>query len=184
MEIIWYHPSLNPQPWLDGMRQRLPEVRIRQWQPGDSAPADYAIVRSPPVEMLAGRALRGVFAMGPAWTKFCGSCARTLRCWLTRCRSTGWKTPAWHARCRSMRTGACWAGSAASPTITSSSDRRYGSRCRTANVLILPLACWGRRARPQRTGEPAAVGLPAALLEPLAEADCRCQHLSWPRAAN
>ncbi len=64
MEIIWYHPSLNPQPWLDGMRQRLPEVRIRHWQPGDSAPADYAIVRSPPVEMLAGRALRGVFAMG------------------------------------------------------------------------------------------------------------------------
>lgn len=64
MEIIWYHPSQHPQVWLDGMRQRIPEVEIRQWQPGDKAPADYAIVRSPPVEMLAGRALKGVFAMG------------------------------------------------------------------------------------------------------------------------
>lgn len=64
MEIIWYHPSLAPQSWLDGLQQRLPEARVRQWQPGDNAPADYAVVRSPPVEMLAGRELKGVFAMG------------------------------------------------------------------------------------------------------------------------
>jgi len=64
MEIIWYHPSLAPQGWLEGLRQRLPEARVRDWQPGDNAPADYAVVRSPPVEMLAGRQLKGVFAMG------------------------------------------------------------------------------------------------------------------------
>ncbi|NIE99421.1 glyoxylate/hydroxypyruvate reductase GhrA [Pantoea sp. Acro-805] len=64
MEIIWYHPSINPQSWIDGMRQRLPHVTVRHWQPGDNAPADYAIVRSPPTEMLAGRSLEAVFAMG------------------------------------------------------------------------------------------------------------------------
>lgn len=64
MEIIWYHPSQDPQVWLAGLRQRLPAAHIRQWQPGDAAAADYAIVRSPPPAMLAGRALRGVFAMG------------------------------------------------------------------------------------------------------------------------
>ncbi len=64
MEIIWYHPSLAPQGWLEGLHQRLPEARVRFWQPGDNAPADYAVVRSPPVEMLASRQLKGVFAMG------------------------------------------------------------------------------------------------------------------------
>ncbi|WP_343553156.1 glyoxylate/hydroxypyruvate reductase GhrA [Pantoea sp.] len=64
MEIIWYHPSLAPQGWLEGLRQRLPQANVRHWQPGDNAPGDYAVVRSPPVEMLAGRQLKGVFAMG------------------------------------------------------------------------------------------------------------------------
>ncbi|MDI9221721.1 glyoxylate/hydroxypyruvate reductase GhrA [Pantoea sp. EA-12] len=64
MEIIWYHPSSNPQSWIDGLHQRIPGVNVRHWQPGDNAPADYAIVRSPPIEMLAGRPLKGVFAMG------------------------------------------------------------------------------------------------------------------------
>ena len=64
MEIIWYHPSQAPDRWLAGLRQRLPQANVRYWQPGDTAPADYAVVRSPPTEMLAGRPLKGVFAMG------------------------------------------------------------------------------------------------------------------------
>lgn len=64
MEIIWYHPSMDPESWLSGLRQRLPQAQVRRWQPGDHAPADYAVVRSPPVEMLRGRALKAVFAMG------------------------------------------------------------------------------------------------------------------------
>jgi len=64
MEIIWYHPSQDPETWLNGLRQRLPQAQVRQWQVGDNAPADYAIVRSPPAEMLTDRTLRGVFAMG------------------------------------------------------------------------------------------------------------------------
>ena len=65
MDIIYYHPFFNAQIWLDGMRKRLPEANIRQWQPGDDKPADYALVWQPPFEMLAKRQdLRGVFALG------------------------------------------------------------------------------------------------------------------------
>lgn len=65
MDIIWYHPSQDGEVWLEGMQRRLPQARVRRWQPGDDAPADYAIVRQPPRELLAARqGLRGVFAMG------------------------------------------------------------------------------------------------------------------------
>ncbi len=63
MDIIWYHPSQAPHAWLDGLQQRLPQARVRAWQPGDNAPADYVIMRAPPFELLAGRQLKGVFAM-------------------------------------------------------------------------------------------------------------------------
>ena len=55
MDIIYYHPFFNAQIWLDGMRKRLPEANIRQWQSGDDKPADYALVWQPPFEMLAKR---------------------------------------------------------------------------------------------------------------------------------
>lgn len=65
MDIIWYHPTQEGAIWLEGMQRRLPQARVRRWQPGDNAPADYAIVRQPPRELLADRpGLRGVFAMG------------------------------------------------------------------------------------------------------------------------
>ncbi|ARD38181.1 glyoxylate/hydroxypyruvate reductase GhrA [Edwardsiella ictaluri] len=65
MEIIDYHPFFNAQTWLDGMRQRLPQADIRQWQPGDNRSADYALVWQPPYEMLAQRqGLRAIFALG------------------------------------------------------------------------------------------------------------------------
>ncbi|WP_380177494.1 glyoxylate/hydroxypyruvate reductase GhrA [Kalamiella sp. sgz302252] len=64
MDIIFYHPSFKAEKWLAGLQQRLPQARVRAWQPGDDAPADYALVRQPPVEMLQGRELKGVFALG------------------------------------------------------------------------------------------------------------------------
>ncbi|WP_338556566.1 glyoxylate/hydroxypyruvate reductase GhrA [Erwinia sp. E_sp_B04_7] len=65
MDIIFYHPSFNSQKWINGLQQRLPQARIRQWTTGDDAHADYALVRQPPVEMLQGRKeLKGVFALG------------------------------------------------------------------------------------------------------------------------
>lgn len=64
MDILFYHPSFKAETWTSGLQQRLPHARIRLWQPGDDRPADYALVRQPPVEMLKGRALKGVFALG------------------------------------------------------------------------------------------------------------------------
>lgn len=65
MDIIFYHPSFNAKKWQAGLEQRLPQARVREWTPGDRAPADYALVRQPPVAMLQGRTdLKGVFALG------------------------------------------------------------------------------------------------------------------------
>ncbi|CAM3383640.1 MULTISPECIES: glyoxylate/hydroxypyruvate reductase GhrA [Yersinia] len=65
MNIIFYHPFFDAQLWLTGMKTRLPQANIRQWQRGDNQPADYALVWNPPHEMLAKRQqLKGLFALG------------------------------------------------------------------------------------------------------------------------
>lgn len=65
MNIIYYHPLFNAQEWLAGIKQRLPQAEIREWQHGDERPADYALVWRPPHEMLANRRdLKAVFALG------------------------------------------------------------------------------------------------------------------------
>ncbi len=65
MNIIYYHPLFNAQEWLAGIKQRLPQAEIREWQRGDERPADYALVWRPPHEMLANRRdLKAVFALG------------------------------------------------------------------------------------------------------------------------
>ena len=64
MDIIFYHPTFDAKHWLPLLEKRLPEARIRLWQAGDNDPADYALVWHPPVEMLKGRELKGVFALG------------------------------------------------------------------------------------------------------------------------
>ncbi|EMF7565630.1 glyoxylate/hydroxypyruvate reductase GhrA [Serratia marcescens] len=65
MNIIYYHPLFNAQEWLAGIKQRLPQAEIREWQRGDERPADYALVWRPPHEMLGNRRdLKAVFALG------------------------------------------------------------------------------------------------------------------------
>ncbi len=64
MDIIFSHPSFDTQFWLEKLSQALPHARIREWKPGDNEPADYALVWHPPVEMLQGRSLKAVFALG------------------------------------------------------------------------------------------------------------------------
>ncbi|BAO33449.1 MULTISPECIES: glyoxylate/hydroxypyruvate reductase GhrA [Serratia] len=65
MNIIYYHPLFNAQEWLAGIKQRLPQAEVREWQRGDERPADYALVWRPPHEMLANRRdLKAVFALG------------------------------------------------------------------------------------------------------------------------
>nr|WP_243759915.1 MULTISPECIES: glyoxylate/hydroxypyruvate reductase GhrA [Cronobacter] len=47
------------------MQRHLPHARLRAWQPGDNAAADYALVWHPPYDMLRGRVdLKAIFALG------------------------------------------------------------------------------------------------------------------------
>lgn len=64
MDIIFYHPTFDSQYWITTLEKALPGARVRKWEEGDSQPADYALVWNPPVEMLRGRALKAVFALG------------------------------------------------------------------------------------------------------------------------
>ncbi|EGU9003287.1 glyoxylate/hydroxypyruvate reductase GhrA [Salmonella enterica] len=64
MEIIFYYPTFNAAWWVNALEKALPHARVREWKAGDNHPADYALVWQPPVEMLAGRPLKAVFALG------------------------------------------------------------------------------------------------------------------------
>jgi len=64
MDIIFYHPSFDGEFWMRELGKALPEAKVRAWTPVDEAPADYALVWHPPIEMLRGRELKGVFSLG------------------------------------------------------------------------------------------------------------------------
>lgn len=64
MDIIFYHPTFDTPFWIAELEKRLPGSRVREWTSGDNQPADYALVWHPPVDMLQGRELNAVFALG------------------------------------------------------------------------------------------------------------------------
>ena len=65
MQILFCAPGGNPEPWLRELSEALPRARLRAWEEGDQAPADYAVVWRPPLEMLRDRAgLKAVFNLG------------------------------------------------------------------------------------------------------------------------
>ncbi len=64
MDIIFYHPTFDTAYWIDAIAAALPGARVREWKRGDNEHADYALVWHPPVEMLQGRRLKAVFALG------------------------------------------------------------------------------------------------------------------------
>lgn len=64
MEIIFYHPTFDTTWWINALEKQLPGARVREWKSGDNDHADYALVWHPPVEMLQGRDLKAVFALG------------------------------------------------------------------------------------------------------------------------
>ncbi len=65
MKIIFYEQHADASLWLRDLALALPGADIREWQPGDTAPADYAVVWRPPPEMLACRPdLKAVFNLG------------------------------------------------------------------------------------------------------------------------
>ncbi|MEX3930428.1 2-hydroxyacid dehydrogenase [Paraburkholderia phymatum] len=65
MKVLFYTPQSDTAAWLHDLSRALPDVDLREWQPGDDAPADVAVVWRPPREMLAGRNdLRAIFNLG------------------------------------------------------------------------------------------------------------------------
>ncbi|MDU5731667.1 MAG: glyoxylate/hydroxypyruvate reductase A [Citrobacter freundii] len=64
MDIIFYHPTFDTTWWINALAKAIPGANVREWKAGDNAHADYALVWHPPVEMLAGRKLKAVFALG------------------------------------------------------------------------------------------------------------------------
>lgn len=65
MHIIFQDNGNHRQEWLKAIKQALPQAKLRVWQEGDHAPADYAIVWKPPAAMLAGRTdLKAIFSRG------------------------------------------------------------------------------------------------------------------------
>jgi len=62
MRILYYNEGEDNAFWLSGLRAALPQAEFRLWFPGDTAPADYALVWKPPAAMLAGRTdLKAIF---------------------------------------------------------------------------------------------------------------------------
>jgi glyoxylate/hydroxypyruvate reductase len=65
MKIIFYEQHADAPLWMRDIARALPEADLREWQPGDSAPADYAIVWRAPRELFANRPdLRAIFNLG------------------------------------------------------------------------------------------------------------------------
>ena len=64
MDILYYHATVPVSVWVEGLKDRLPGAVVRKWEMGDDAPADYALVRLPPVETLKDRnTLKAVFSL-------------------------------------------------------------------------------------------------------------------------
>lgn len=65
MDILFYKAGDDAAPWLAELAASLPQARVRTWQPGDHARADYVLVWKPPIDVLRQRAgLKAVFNLG------------------------------------------------------------------------------------------------------------------------
>ena len=64
MHITFFSKDTKPEPWVNALRQQLPDARVEEWAPG-ADPADYAVVWAPPQDFLdAQRRLKGLFNIG------------------------------------------------------------------------------------------------------------------------
>lgn len=72
MRIVFYASHTKVEPWVEGLQAALPEADVSFWQPG-AAPADYAVVWSPPQQMFDEQlTLKGVFNIGAGVDPFLG----------------------------------------------------------------------------------------------------------------
>jgi glyoxylate/hydroxypyruvate reductase A len=65
MDILLHIPSAEQARWHAACERYLPHARVRLWQEGDDAPADFALVWRPPAALFKRRAgLRAIFNLG------------------------------------------------------------------------------------------------------------------------
>ncbi|WJF90281.1 glyoxylate/hydroxypyruvate reductase A [Paraburkholderia bonniea] len=65
MNLLFYMRDASAAEWLHDLARALPQASLREWQPGDDAPADFVLVWRPPRELFAPRdGLRAVFNLG------------------------------------------------------------------------------------------------------------------------
>jgi glyoxylate/hydroxypyruvate reductase len=65
MQLLFHAPTFDARAWLPALERALPEARVRIWQAGDDAAADYALVWRPAAAMLQARpGLKAVFLLG------------------------------------------------------------------------------------------------------------------------
>lgn len=50
MHITFFSKDAKPEPWVNALRQHLPEAHVDAWLPAQ--PADYAVVWAPPQDFL------------------------------------------------------------------------------------------------------------------------------------
>ncbi|MCJ0761749.1 2-hydroxyacid dehydrogenase [Variovorax terrae] len=64
MRITFCCSDTKQEPWLEGLRQALPQATVELWQPG-AALADHAVVWAPPQQFFDEQTrLRGIFNIG------------------------------------------------------------------------------------------------------------------------
>jgi glyoxylate/hydroxypyruvate reductase A len=64
MRIVFCATQMKAQPWVEGLRAALPGAEVEEWKPG-AAPADYAVVWSPPQQLFDEQPqLKGIFNAG------------------------------------------------------------------------------------------------------------------------
>ena len=64
MRITFCCPTTKAEPWLEALRERLPQAQVEEWQPG-APQADHAIVWTPPQQFIDEQpGLKGIFNIG------------------------------------------------------------------------------------------------------------------------
>lgn len=65
MNILFQDNGRFLDEWMQALKHRFPEAKVRVWQEGDDAAADYAIVWNPIEALFAGRSdLKAIFSRG------------------------------------------------------------------------------------------------------------------------
>lgn len=64
MRIVFSASNTRADPWVDALREALPDAEVHEWQPGAAA-ADHAVVWSPPQQLFDEQpGLKGIFNLG------------------------------------------------------------------------------------------------------------------------